>query len=54
MLKDLNSWGNETLPQKNDHMIYINESGLYSLILKYKLDKAKEFKRWVTKEVQIM
>lgn len=29
----------------------INESGLYSLILSSKLPTAKEFKRWVTKEV---
>lgn len=29
----------------------INESGLYSLILKSKLPEAKEFKRWVTAEV---
>ncbi|WP_423189455.1 phage antirepressor [Alkalibacterium sp. f15] len=29
----------------------INESGLYSLILKSKLDSAKKFKRWVTSEV---
>ncbi len=29
----------------------INESGLYSLILRSKLEKAKEFKRWVTSEV---
>lgn len=29
----------------------INESGLYSLILKSKLDTAKRFKRWVTSEV---
>lgn len=29
----------------------INESGLYSLILKSKLPKAKQFKRWVTNEV---
>ena len=29
----------------------INESGLYSLILSSKLPRAKEFKRWVTKEV---
>ena len=26
-------------------------SGLYSLILRSDMDKAKEFKRWVTKEV---
>lgn len=30
---------------------FINESGLYSLILGSKLDSAKEFKRWVTAEV---
>ncbi|MFI3086796.1 BRO family protein [Streptococcus sp. 2022WUSS037] len=29
----------------------INESGLYSLILKSKLPQAKQFKRWVTSEV---
>lgn len=29
----------------------INESGLYSLILKSKLPSAKQFKRWVTSEV---
>lgn len=29
----------------------INESGLYSLVLKSKLEGAKQFKRWVTSEV---
>lgn len=29
----------------------INESGLYSLIMSSKMEKAKEFKRWVTSEV---
>ena len=33
------------------NMTVINESGLYSLILSSKLEKAKEFKRWVTSEV---
>ncbi len=32
-------------------MTVINESGLYSLILKSKLPEAKDFKRWVTTEV---
>jgi prophage antirepressor-like protein len=31
--------------------IIINESGLYSLILSSKLDRAREFKHWVTSEV---
>lgn len=31
--------------------VVINESGLYSLILKSKLPNAKKFKRWVTSEV---
>ena len=30
---------------------FINESGLYSLILSSKLESAKRFKRWVTGEV---
>lgn len=33
------------------NMTIINESGLYSLILKSKLPNAKKFKRWVTSEV---
>ncbi len=32
-------------------MYVINESGLYSLIFSSKMDKAREFKRWVTSEV---
>ena len=31
--------------------IFINESGLYALILSSKLPQAKEFKRWVASEV---
>lgn len=40
----------DTLGGKQDLTI-INESGLYSLILKSKLPNAKKFKRWVTSEV---
>ena len=36
---------------QNRSMYLINESGLYSLILKSKLPTAKQFKRWVTSEV---
>ena len=32
-------------------MLYVNESGLYALILSSKLENAKRFKRWVTGEV---
>ncbi len=32
-------------------VIFINESGLYSLVLSSKLPQAKVFKRWVTSEV---
>ena len=40
-------------PLKNEQKraTFINESGLYSLILQSKLESAKSFKRWVTKEV---
>ena len=36
---------------RTQQAIFINESGLYSLILSSKLDSAKRFKRWVTSEV---
>lgn len=36
---------------RTQYPVWINESGLYSLILSSKLEKAKEFKRWVTAEV---
>ena len=32
-------------------MLYINESGLYALILSSKLESARRFKHWVTSEV---
>ncbi len=38
-------------PSGSQKTIVINESGLYSLILKSKLPQAKKFKRWVTSEV---
>ena len=36
---------------RNQDTIFINESGLYSLILSSKLPNAKKFKHWVTVEV---
>lgn len=36
---------------RNQHTIFINESGLYSLIFASKLENAKKFKHWVTSEV---
>ena len=36
---------------RKQQAIFINESGLYSLILCSKLESAKRFKRWVTGEV---
>jgi len=38
-------------PGGTQKVIFINESGLYSLILSSKLPQAKAFKRWVTSEV---
>lgn len=35
----------------NQNMLWVNESGMYALIFGSKLDTAKEFKCWVTKEV---
>lgn len=39
------------LSGQNREVVFINESGLYSLILSSKLPKAKEFKHWITAEV---
>ena len=39
----------ENIPNRG--LTIINESGLYSLIFSSKMEKAKEFKRWVTSEV---
>jgi len=38
-------------PSGRQSIMVINESGLYSLIFGSKLEKAKEFKRWVTSEI---
>ncbi|AZP93531.1 anti-repressor protein [Enterococcus sp. DIV1288f] len=46
--KGITKW--DTLGGKQN-MTIINESGLYSLILKSKLPNARKFKRWVTSEV---
>ena len=45
--------GSNTEPLTNNqkNTIYINEPGSYSLIFRSKLESAKEFKRWVTKDV---
>ena len=53
LLNEINIGGNESLPLTwNDkNSIYINESGLYSLILRSDMDNAKKFKRWITREV---
>ena len=46
--KGVNEMGTPGGTQK---AIFINESGLYSLILGSKLESARKFKRWVTSEV---
>ena len=46
--KGVNEMGTPGGTQK---AIFINESGLYSLILGSKLESARKFKRWVTREV---
>lgn len=42
---------NGNVPIGQTKTAFINESGLYSLILSSKLDSAKRFKHWVTSEV---
>ena len=41
----------DPLKRNEGNTIYINESELYSLILRSKLESAYAFKRWVTKDV---
>merc|ERR1711916_413966 len=41
----------EGLSHNEKTSLYINESGLYSLILSSKKEEAKKFKKWVTSEV---
>ena len=41
----------DPLKGNEGNSVYINESGLYSLVLRSKLESAKEFKRWVTSQV---
>lgn len=52
-LSDIQEVNDSFLPphMKGSKITIINESGLYSLILRSNLPKAKEFKRWITKEV---
>ena len=47
-------WGasvSQPLTSNEKNSIYINESGLYSLILRSNKEEAKYFKKWITKEI---
>lgn len=52
-LNQLKQRGVQIRPLSNlqPHSVWINESGLYSLIFNSKLPTAKKFKRWVTSDV---
>ena len=41
----------DPLKGNEGHSLYLSELGLYSLLLRSKLESAKEFKRWVTSQV---
>lgn len=51
VMLDIADSQNGNVPAGQSKTAFINESGLYSLILSSKLPKAKEFKHWVTSEV---
>ena len=53
IMEDLRRGPQIRAPFKNEQggSIFINESGLYSLIFGSRLESAKVFKRWVTKDV---
>ena len=42
-----NQWGTDVVQQ----VTYVNESGMYALVLSSSLPDAKKFKRWITNEV---
>lgn len=50
-MKDLRPVSHTALSYNEKNTIYINESGLYSLILSSKKEEAKKFKKWVTSDV---
>ena len=41
----------DALRNQQPHEIYINEVGIYSLVLRCNKPRAKHFKRWITREV---
>ncbi len=51
ILRDAISNGPHKYTSNQLNSTYINESGLYSLIMNSRLEKARKFKRWVTKEL---
>ena len=53
ILEDFRRGPQNRAPFKNEQggSIFINESGLYSLIFGSRLESARSFKRWVTKDV---
>lgn len=51
LMVDIADSQNGNVPVGQSKTAFINESGLYSLILSSKLPAAKKFKRWVTNEV---
>jgi prophage antirepressor-like protein len=50
-LNELMGCINTTTLNSQPHTIYINESGLYCLVIRSKLESARKFKRWITNEV---
>ena len=48
---DINNTSENSIKINNNGMKFINESGLYDLILESKKPEAKVFRRWVTSEV---
>lgn len=51
VMLDIADSQNRNAPVGQSKTAFINESGLYSLILSSKLPTAKKFKRWITSEV---
>jgi len=51
ILSDIISNDSTSKARKTQSLLHVSESGVYSLILKSRKKEAKDFKKWVTKEV---
>jgi methyl-accepting chemotaxis protein len=52
-LKDIKKWGIDVIPhfKEDNNSNYLTESGLYSLVMSSKMEKAKKFRKYITQTI---